>query len=565
MTFENAPATWQAHVWQEFDAKDTRVATRQTPESERIAALTNPTMQPVLPVSSPGSAGSFISPDRPSYKWWVAVTVTLSAFLVVMNNATSNVALPRLMTAFGMNLDEAQWIITAYMIAGATMVPTVGWLGNRLGNRNLFLSGLLVFIVSSTLCGIAWNGPSLVIFRIIQGLGGGPITPMAMVFLINAFPQHQRGLAMGLYGMGMSFGPALGPVLGGYVTEYLHWRMVFFLNVVPGIACMVLAFLVMSNAREAVRRSLDVFGLLTLTVFLVSLLVALSQGHRYGWDASVIQRLFILAGLALVAFVVRELLCQDPLVDLRLYKNFAFAAVSLVALINSMNFWGTGFLQTILLQRLLDYSPAQAGLAMLPGALGMAISTLWAGRLADKVDRRYVVLGGLSMFALATYGFSFLTLDRPMSWVVWMIAARYLSVGFVFTPMNAASLVLLPPDKIRMGSGLLNLMQQGLGGTTSLAAMSTILQHRVAYHATQMDARQASSGLSLNDMLGPVNDLLQHAGESGAATDLQAMALLRQYLEQQANVAAYQDCFILMTLLCLVSMPLVLFLRRKTF
>jgi DHA2 family multidrug resistance protein len=468
------------------------------------------------------------------------------------------------MTAFGMNLDEAQWIITAYMIAGATLVPAVGWLGNRLGNRNLFLSGLLLFIVSSTLCGLAWDGPSLIVFRVLQGLGGGPITPMAMVFLTNVFPPHQRGLAMGLYGMGMSFGPALGPVLGGYVTEYLHWRVVFFLNVGPGIACMVLAFLVMPNVREAVQRSLDLVGLCTLTMFLVSLLVALSQGHQYGWDAPWIRRLFGLAGLALAAFIYRELSCKEPLVDLRLYKHLPFTAVSLAALITSMNFWGTGFLQTILLQRLLDYSPAQAGFAMLPGALGMAVSTLLAGQLADKVDRRYVVLGGLSMFAVATYWFSFVTLERPMSWVIWMIVARYISVGFVFTPMNAASMVLLPPEKMRMGSGLLNLMQQGIGGTTSLAVMTTILQHRITSHSMRLDEQQAFSALSPGETLGAAQELLQRAGELGAFGDLQALSLLRQQLEQQATVAAYQDCFVLMAILCLVGMPLILFLRRQT-
>jgi DHA2 family multidrug resistance protein len=509
-------------------------------------------------------AEPLISPERASYKWWVATTVTLSAFLVVMNNATTNVALPRLMTAFGMNLDEAQWIITAYMIAGATMVPTVGWLGNRLGNRTLFLLGLLVFLGSSALCGAAWSGTSLIFFRMVQGLGGGPITPMAMVLLTNTFPPHQRGLAMGLYGMGMSFGPALGPVLGGYVTEYLHWRMVFVMNVAPGLLCLAMALCVIPNARETVKRTLDVAGLLTLTIFLISLLVALSQGHHYGWDAPYIRRLFGLALVALVAFISRELLCQEPLVDLRLYKSLAFTAVSLAAFITSVNFWGTGFLQTILLQRLLDYSPAQAGFIMLPGALSMAISTLAAGQLADKIDRRYVVLGGLSMFAVATYGFSFLTLERSAAWVTWMIVARYISVGFVFTPMNAASMVLLPPDKIRMGSGLLNLMQQGLGGSMSLAMMTTILQFRIAYHSARLDEQQMLGSLSASDLLGPIRDLVGRAGELGATGEIQALGLLHRYLEQQATVAAYQDCFVLMTIFCLAGMPLILFLRRRS-
>jgi DHA2 family multidrug resistance protein len=493
----------------------------------------------------------------------MAATVMLSAFLVVMNNATVNVALPPIMTAFGLNIDQVQWVITAYMIAGAVMVPTVGWLGSVLGNRNLFLLGLLMFISSSVLCGFAWSGHTLIFFRVLQGIGGGPITPMAMVFLNQTFPTHQRGLAMGLYGLGVSCGPTLGPVLGGYVTEHLSWRMVFYVNTLPGVIAMLLVFLVIPNTRDAIKRSLDLPGLVTLTVFLVSLLIALSQGHRQGWDTPYIQRLFVIAGIAFVAFLILELTRQEPLVELKLYKNLAFTAVSLVLFITAMTFWGTSFLQTFLLQRLLDYTPAQAGYAILPGALSMAATTLLAGRLADKVDRRYVVWGGLGMFALASYWFSFLSLDRPMSWMIWMIMARYVTIGFIFTPMNAVSLMVLPPDQVRMGSGLVNLMQQGLGGTLGLAMMTTVLQRRTVYHATLMAEAQVSASLPWSDVLAPVHDFLMRAGEVRSMVEIEVMALLNRHLTQQATVAAYQDCFMLVVVLCVVVAPLVYFLRRR--
>lgn len=507
---------------------------------------------------------ALIAPDRAAYKWWVAVTVMLSAFLVVMSNATVNVALPPIMTAFGLNLDQAQWVITAYMIAGAVLIPTVGWLGNRLGNRNLFLLSLVVFVSSSALCGLAWSGTSLTLFRVVQGLGGGPITPMAMVLLNETFPARQRGLAMGLYGMSVSFGPAMGPVLAGYVTEHLSWRMVFYLNTVPGVVCILLAFLVLPSMRETVKRSLDLAGLLALTVFLVSLLTALSQGQRYGWDAPLIQRLLVVAGVSCIAFLVLAFTRKEPLIDLRLYKDPAFAAVSLAALIIAMAFWGTGFLQTILLQQLMGYTPAQAGFAQLPGALCMAASTLVAGRLADVLDRRYLIWCGLGMFALASYWFTSLTLDRPMSWVVWMIVARYATIGFVFTPMNAASLVLLPPERMRMGSGLLTLMQQGLGGTVGLALMTTTLQRRTLYHGLVLDQQQDFTTLGWGPALAPARELMVHDGEVDSMIDIKALALLRRHLEQHATVAAYQDCFLILAGLCVVVMPLVWFLRRRT-
>jgi DHA2 family multidrug resistance protein len=488
----------------------------------------------------------------------------LSTFLTVMSGASVNVALPPMMTAFSLSLDQAQWVITAYMIAGAVLIPTVGWLGNWLGNRNLFLLSLLVFVGGATLCGFAWSGPSLVLFRVVQGIGAGPIPPMGMVLLHDAFPQRQRGLAMGLFGLGVSFGPAIGPVLGGYLTEYLNWRMVFYMNIVPGLVGIALVVLVIPNLRDAMKRSLDLVGFLTMTLFLVSLLIALSQGQRQGWDTPYIQRLFVVAGVTFVVFLAREFTCKEPLVDLRLYKHLAFAAVSLVLLINALSFWGTNFLQTILLQRLLDYTPAQAGYVVLPGALSMTLTTLWAGRLVDKIDRRIIVLCGLGLFAVASYGFSMLTLDRPMSWVIWMIVGRYLTIGLIFTPMNAASLMILPPDKVRMGSGLINLMQQGIGGTVGLAMMTTMLQRRTTYYASMLDQHQVFSSLSWAEVLTPVRDLVVRAGEVGLMVDVKALALLRRHLVQQATVAAYHDCFLLVVALTLAVMPLVLFLRRQT-
>lgn len=537
-----------------------------TPLRPRLLAQTR-TMRPALgvaPTSPTVPPRALVQSERTAYKWWVAATVMLSTFLVVVSGASVNVALPPIMTAFGLNLDQVQWVLTAYMIAGAVLIPTVGWLGNWLGNRNLFLLSLLVFVAGSMLCGLAWSGSALMAFRVLQGIGSGPITPMAMVFLTLAFPERQRGLAMGLYATAAALGPAVGPVLGGYVTEYLNWRMVFYLNVVPGMLCMLLTVLVIPNTREAIQHSLDWPGLVALAGFMVSLLLALTQGQREGWDAPTIRSLLLIAGVSLAAFLLCEFTCTAPLVELRLYKNLAFAAVSLAALLNAVNFWGTSFLQTILLQRLLDYTPAQAGFVQLPGAIAMACTTIWAGRLADKVDRRYVILGGLAFYALASYWFSFLTLERPLRWIIWMIVARYVTIGFIFTPMNAASTLLLPPDKVRMGSGLITLMQHGLGGASGLALMTTLLERRTAYHVSLLGQQQAFTALAWGEVLAPVRGVLQRAGEIGATLDLKTLAAVQAYLARQATVLAYQDCFLVLAGLCVVVMPLVLCLRRRS-
>jgi DHA2 family multidrug resistance protein len=485
----------------------------------------------------------------------------VSGFLVTMSQTAIQVALPQIMTVFGLNLTQAQWIMTAYVIAGAVLVPAVGWLGNWLGNRTLYLLGLSLFVISSALCAVSWSGSSLITLRILQGLGGGPIPPMTMMFLSNVFPPEQRGMAMGVFGMGQTAGPILGTVIGGYLTEYLSWRMVFFLNVVPGMLCILLVLLVLPNAREEVQYALDLAGLLSMGTFLVSFLVALTQGQREGWDTPYIQRLLVIAGVALAAFIACELLNEHPLVDLRVYGNVTFAAVSILILFFFMAFTSSTFVQVILMQQLLDYTPVQAGLVLLPGSLTLSLSFPLAGRVADRCDRRAIMLCALGIFALSSYFFTSLSLDWPLRWIVWLVVLRFSCGGFVYAPMTATALSQLPPEKVRMGSGLVNLMQNGLGNTLGLAMVTTVLQRRLTYHSSVLDQQQALSALGWEDILTPVRALVQQAGAVGQVAEMQVQMLVQRHLEQQATVAAYQDCFMAVTLLCLVSMPIVLLLR----
>jgi DHA2 family multidrug resistance protein len=325
---------------------------------------------------------------------------------------------------------------------------------------------------------------------------------------------------------------------------------------------MALVFLVLPNTRDAQRRSLDLPGLIALAIFLVCFLIALSQGHRHGWDSPFIQRLFIAGGVTFAAFVAIELWRREPLVDLRLYANLGFAVVSVVILVNAVNFWASNFMQTILMQRTMDYTPAQAGFATLPGAFVMAFTTLGAGRLADLLDRRLIVLFGLGLFALSCYWFSYVTIETPMSLIIWMIVGRYFSIAFVYTPMNAAALMTLPPDRVRMGSGLINIMQQGIGGTTGIAVMTTFLEHRISYHADMLDQQQVLSSLPWSEIVTPVREFLAEAGEVGSALGTKSLGLLQHQLVLESTIAAYQDCFLLMTALCILVMPLVLLIRR---
>ena len=514
------------------------------------------------PRRAPGRLLAGVTPESPSYKWWVAGTVMINVLVVLLNIAATSLALPSIMTTLSMSLDEVQWVITAYMIASAVVIPTVGWLGNVLGNRNLLLFSLMLFVIGSVLCGLAWNGSTLIAFRILQGMGGGPVLPMAMTFVTQAFPPQRRGLAVGLFALGGSCGLVIGPVLGGYLTEYIHWRMVFYVNLLPGLIGLLMVFLILPQSREKVRRMLDAPGLIALASFLVSLLLALSLGRRYGWDSAFIQRCFVIAGVAFVALVAIELSRKQPLIELRLLANPAFAAALTVVFVTFMAFYSNIFLQPFMLQRLFDYTPMQAGRLILPGTLAMAIVMVVGGRLTDAVDRRLVILSSLGLFALACYASSFLTLEHPVSWLVWTNAARYFALGLMYAPVVGAAMTALPPEQVRMGSGLVSLVQSGLAPALGLAAMTAVLQQRTTYYSGMLAQEQVASSLPWFDVVAPVRALLHEAGETIAIFTNGSMAMLQHHLVQQASVAAYQD-YVLLMCLSLVVVPLIMTLRPR--
>ena len=324
----------------------------------------------------------------------------------------------------------------------------------------------------------------------------------------------------------------------------------------------LLVLAILPHTREKERRRLDTPGLVALATFLVSLLLALSLGRHYGWDSSFIQRCLVIAGLSLIALVAIELVRKQPLIELRLLANPAFAAALVVVLVIFMSFYSNIFLQAFMLQRLFDYTPAQAGRFILPGALSLAVVVVAVGRLTDAVDRRLVIVGGLGLFALACYGSSFLALDRPVSWVVWMIVARYFTLGLVYAPIVGASLSALPPEQVRMGSGIVTLVQSGLAPALALAAMTSVLQQRTTYYSGMLAQEQVASSLPWSDVVAPVRILLHGAGETIATWKNGSLATLQHHLVQQASLAAYQDYFVLMSL-CLVVAPLILTLRPR--
>jgi len=480
--------------------------------------------------------------QRPFYKWLVVVAVMSGAFLVVLDTTVVNVALPKIMAAFGVNVDKIEWIVTAYMIAMAIMMPSVGWLSARIGNKTLFMASLIIFTAASCLSGAAWNVDVLIIFRIFQGIGAGALMPIAMVIIFEAFPPEERGLAMGVYGIGATFGPAIGPTLGGYLTDQFSWHLIFYINIPIGLIGIVLAAIILSPDKHKKQMDFDILGFFTMAVFLGSLLAALSQGQREGWTSFYILTLFTVAILGLASFLWAERVAKEPFIDLSVYKTFAHTMATLVFIIQGFGLYGSTFLIPLYFESMLDYTALQAGLLMLPMALVVAVVLPLAGRMADRIDGRIPITFGVLFSALSLYWLSFVDLRTSQTTAYLMLVVRGLGIGFIFPPLMNLALKCLPPEKTAIGSGLMNVSRQ-IGGAFGVAIIGVLLDRREVFHHSLFAQAQNLNSFTTNFFLSHFQEYFQKLGSVEITAYKKALAVLQLLVKQKAMVASFDDCF----------------------
>lgn len=489
-------------------------------------------------------------------QWAIVMTASIGAMLEVIDVSIVNVALTHMQANLGATLAEVGWVVTGYAMASVVMIPLSEWLGERFGQRNYFVFCLIGFTASSVLCGLAPNLPLLVLARISQGLLGGGLLPKAQAVMFQEVPKQFQGIAQGVFGIVVLVGPALGPTLGGFLTDALGWRWIFFINLPFGILTVLLAQTFMSpDGPSERRRSVDWIGIALLVAGLASLQVVLEQGHQYDWlDNGGIRQLSLLAAVALPTFIGWELRHRSPAVDLRVLRHRSLAAGSLFSLVLGMGLYGTVFVVPIFAQSVLQYTATQTGLLMLPGALASAVTMAVLGKNASRFDPRWLIaIGALAMVVtmgqLATIGPA--TGEESL---YWPLIFRGVTTVMMFLPLSLAALGPLPKSEVGAGSGFFNLTRQ-LGGTFGIAVLTVVLDHQRAVHRAQLVTHLSST-----------NPLLQHRLDAmsswlGGHQD-QALALLNQQVERQAALLAYGDVFRLVGLVFLLAIPLVLLLGR---
>ncbi len=510
----------------------------------------------------PAAQPLWLSTSGPYAHWWITAALMLGFTTAGLSVTVVQLALPHMMTSLRADLSVMQWVQTASMIMQAVMMPSVGWLGARLGNRRLYLLSLGIFVGGSVLCGMAWDVYSLIAFRVVQAIGAGPLFPLTQSIMFETFPEEKRGLAMGINSLGFSFGPMIGPVLGGYLLEHADWRTVFYINVPVGIVALILASMVLPAPRRREAPPLDLMGLFSMAVFLVTLLVAITQGQEEGWSSSYILMMLGIATASGVAFVLAETRSSTPFVELRLYKNVAFTMASLVVFLNTITFMASNFVMALFLQIHLKYTPLQAAWMLMPTAIIIGFLGIIAGRLADLVPVKFLVIFGLVGSALMMFQHATMTPVTSVGAITFWFAVRGVARSFTISPLTTGSLATLPAAQIRMGSGLLSL-NRGIASAGSVALTAALLQHRMAERVLYIMQDQSAAPWATDELQQTFFTTFRAFGDAMDMAQTKAGMLLQDLFTAEAALHSYHDTFIIIGVISALGIIPALWMGKK--
>lgn len=480
----------------------------------------------------------------------VTVTLMVGTLAAVMGSSTINTALPDIMSGLSIAPTLVSWVSTAYILANVIAIPSAAWLGGLLSRRILFGLGVAVFLVGSVLCGLSGSFEALIAFRILQGLGAGLVMPTAQAMLFEAYPPDQRGLAMGIYGMGAIMGPAIGPTVGGYLVELFNWRAIFFINIPFGIT----SLLMLGTLPRGTRRrdiAFDGPGFTALVVFLATLQIAITNGSKDGWGADYIVFCMATAAVSFGYLLIRELTAPAPLLDLRVFTYPIYTFSTVISMIVGLGLYGATFLVPIFLGNLLNYSALQIGLLLLPGSLCMGVMMLLAGRLSDLLDSRILLLVGLTFFAVGVYMQAQADVTSPDSLHVWANVWRGVGIGLCFSPLSSICMRGMPASMVPQATGIFNLTRQ-LAGSIGIAALNTLLISRTVFHGAVLGQSMSLRSPDTQHFLQAARLGLVTHGMAPRLADQAAFSYLAALMRQQVTVLSYADLFYI----CLVIVML---------
>lgn len=504
-------------------------------------------------------------------RWLLAPVVALAAFMEVLDISIANVSLPHIAGDLGASQNESTWILTSYLVTNAIILPVSGWLSSVLGRKRFYMLCITGFAISSMICGMAPTLDLLILFRAIQGLTGGGLQPVSQAILSDSFPPRLRGMAFAFYGIAVVFAPAIGPTLGGFITDNFSWRWVFLINVPVGVTLLFLVQTMVHDPEhvvaERLRRARDGFkmdyvGFGLLAIGLALLQLVLDKGEQEDWFSShYILFSAVVSVAALVAFVLWELDRDDPIVDLHLLRNSNFAVSNVLMLMLGFVLMGSTVLLPLFVQDLLGYTATEAGMVISPGGFVIMLMMPLVGRMVTRVDTRAMIAFGLLACSAGIYLMTFFDLGVDF----WTIATTRIVMGiglaFLFIPINSTYTAALPLAKSSNASAIINL-SRNLGGSFGIAILTTLLTQRTQYHQAMLVGQVNPANPQYHAMMAPLTAAMQAHGGTLAEATLKAQGVIAQILGQQAALLAYLDDFWFLAVLFILFLPLLLLVKR---
>ncbi len=504
-------------------------------------------------------------PSRASTnKWVIAGTVMIGTIMAVLDSSIVNVALPAMQGSLGATVDEITWVVTGYILSNVLIMPVTSMLSSRFGRKNFFIANVVIFTVGSMACGLSRSLDAIIVWRVLQGIGGGVLITISQAILRESFPAEEQGLAMGVFGLGIVLAPAFGPVLGGWITDQYSWPWVFFINVPIGILNVLLVLRYIEDPPYLVRSKghTDWTGIALMTLGIGAFQLMLQEGQKDLWFASqFIVSLTVIAVVGTGLFIWRELVTEHPSVDLKLFRNTSFTSATVIGSILGLGLYAALFLLPLFLQDQLAYSATESGWVLMPRGLAMAVLMPLAGKLYNRIGPRILVGTGLVVSAYSFWALAHLTSTVGFWDLFWPQMWQGVGFGLIFVALSTAALATVTKPEMTAASGLYNVVRR-LAGSIGVAASATELTRGTFQNHDLLIQHVTASSPVTRAWLAMVTHGMRAASSNAFTAGKRALALLNATIMQQAAVIAYNRVFLMITALFVVSLPLVWFLGK---
>lgn len=488
----------------------------------------------------------------------------LPTLIEIVDTSVVNVALDHIRGSLSSGIDESTWTITSYLVSNAIIIPMTGWLSRVFGRKRYLIFSIMLFTVSSFLCGSAWSLQSLVFFRILQGIGGGALQPLSQSILLETFLPRQHGMAMAIFGVGIMFGPIIGPLLGGWITDNWSWHWIFYINVPIGIISILMTMFFITDPpyMKRMKMKIDYWGLAFLAIGLGCLQIVLDKGEREDWfQSGFIVTLGIISATSLILFIIVEMFAEHPIVNLKAFKSISFSTGNIVMFFGFFNLFASIVLLPIYLQTLMGYTATLAGLVLGPGGIATMVTLIIAGRLINKVNPKGILAFGIIVCAYATYLMSQFNLYADFYTVSWPRIVLGVGMGFFFIPLTTLTMSGIKKEDMGNATAIFNLLRN-LGGSFGVAFVTTMLSRRAQFHQFRLVEYLTPFDTAYQMASHQSAQVLQYRGFEGSLSEYGSLATIYRQLMRQASMMSFNDVFYLTSIIMVCILPLVLLMKK---